>query len=81
MKAAYDAVYTARGLYKAIAALRRVSVVPADFDRLVSSSRLIHVAIYRPHCCIGCIGWLAVASQVCFFCFSSRFLERNATPS
>ena len=42
---AYNALYRAQGLYKAVAALMRVPAVPADFDRLISSGRLIHVAL------------------------------------
>ena len=46
---AYNALYRAQGLYEVVAALMRVPAVPADFDRLISSGRLIHVALYKPH--------------------------------
>ena len=46
---AYNALYRAQGLCKAVAAFMRVPAVPADFDRLISSGRSIHVALYRPH--------------------------------
>ena len=50
---AYISVYRAQEIYRAVAALMRVSAVPADFDRLISSGRLIHVALCRPHyCCV-----------------------------
>ena len=49
VKKAYNALYKAQGLFKAVAALMRVPAVPVDFDRLISSGRLIHVASYRPH--------------------------------
>ena len=43
---AYNALYRAQGLYKAVAALMRVPAVPGDFDRLISSGRLIDVAFF-----------------------------------
>ena len=49
VKKAFNALYRAQGLYKAVAALMRVPAVPADFDRLISSGRLIHVASYMSH--------------------------------
>ena len=56
---AYNALYRAQGLYEVVAALMRVPAVPADFDRLISSGHLIHVAVYRPHYCTsfisGCV--------------------------
>ena len=38
---AYNALYRAQGLYNAVAALMKVPAVSADFDRLISSGRLI----------------------------------------
>lgn len=51
VKEGMNRAYNAPGLCKATAALMRLPAVPADLDRLISSGRLIHVALYRPHLC------------------------------
>ena len=57
----------ARWPYKAVVAILGVSLVPADFDRLISGGRLVHaVDLHRPHY------WLVLA-----YCLLKKKQFRN----